>query len=87
MLDSEDTNSLLGLEELLDVVDDDGGLLGVEVGRTPILSLVFAVDAVEDDRAALLRQVLPLGWIFENFLLAEKFVDKVSRRNVRQIRV
>jgi hypothetical protein len=50
---------LLG-EELFDVLDDDGGLLRVEVGRTSILSAVGPDDAVENERKSGLRQVFPI---------------------------
>jgi len=51
---------LLVGEELFDVLDDDGGLLRVEVGRTSSLSAVGPDDAVENERKSGRRQVFPI---------------------------
>jgi len=57
-------NLLLVGQKFVDVIDDDDGLLWVEVGRTPLLAFVGAVDTVEDDWKALLGQVLPVEqWV------------------------
>lgn len=77
-------NLLLVAEQLFHVVGDDGDLLGVEVGRASLLSLVAAVDAVEDDGTALLRQELPVGQRVDPSRVAHgeefRFVEELGRQ-------